>query len=159
MVVLSFQNDTCPINIKLLYLWMWVEVQVETSTLLETFYLSLLLVCISHIRNMYIFMHHIDVAYVYLLISLNMFCVVLIWYFLFLQYLDSQHLYGSDYAAMKVAGHELKGSIAYFNCGIPNLHIPMIALVDYMGKYINTPRSHSLPFFLSTLNVLYYTFI
>ena len=37
-------------------------------------------------------------------------------------------LYGSDYAAMKVAGHELMGCVLYFGCQIPNLRVPMMAV-------------------------------
>lgn len=49
---------------------------------------------------------------------------------------DSSGLYGSDYAAAKVAGHELKGLIQYFNCGLHDLYLPLMALVDY--KYSPT---------------------
>ena len=42
-------------------------------------------------------------------------------------------LYGSDYAAMKVAGHELKGLQHYLSCDIPELCFPMIGLVDFLG--------------------------
>ena len=41
-----------------------------------------------------------------------------------------------DFAAAKVAGLELKGSIAYFNAAAnenQELRLPMIALVDYFG--------------------------
>lgn len=46
---------------------------------------------------------------------------------------DSAGLYGSDYAAAKVAGHELKGLIQYFNTSLPELCVPLMALVDYGG--------------------------
>jgi len=46
---------------------------------------------------------------------------------------DSAGLLGSDEAASKVAGHDLKGLIAYFNLGIPDLYFPLMALVDYLG--------------------------
>mmetsp|Transcript_7050 Transcript_7050/g.17843 ORF Transcript_7050/g.17843 Transcript_7050/m.17843 type:complete len:699 (+) Transcript_7050:175-2271(+) len=46
---------------------------------------------------------------------------------------DHNHIYGSDYAAAKAAGNELKGLISYFSCGIDDLHVPLMALVDYMG--------------------------
>lgn len=46
---------------------------------------------------------------------------------------DSHGLYGSDYAASKVAGHELKGLLAYFNLGIRDLCLPLMALIDYRG--------------------------
>jgi tetratricopeptide (TPR) repeat protein len=42
-------------------------------------------------------------------------------------------LYGSEYAAMKVAGHELKGMMSYADCQVPGLGLPMMALVDFMG--------------------------
>ena len=40
--------------------------------------------------------------------------------------IDSHGLYGSDYAASKVAGHELKGLLAYFNLGIRDLCLPLM---------------------------------
>jgi Clustered mitochondria len=46
---------------------------------------------------------------------------------------DASGLYGNDEAASKVAGHDLKGLISYFNLGIPDLHFPLMALVDYLG--------------------------
>jgi tetratricopeptide (TPR) repeat protein len=46
---------------------------------------------------------------------------------------NSQGLYPNDEAASKVAGHDLKGLRTYFNCGIPALHFPLMALVDYSG--------------------------
>jgi hypothetical protein len=46
---------------------------------------------------------------------------------------DSYGILGSDYAAAKVAGNELKGLISYFNTGILELRVPLMALVDYMG--------------------------
>jgi len=48
--------------------------------------------------------------------------------------LDTEGLYGgNDAAAATVGGHELKGLQAYFNCNIPNLALPLMALVDYRG--------------------------
>lgn len=47
--------------------------------------------------------------------------------------LDKNELYGSDEAAAKAAGHDLLGLIHYFNIGIPDLHFPLMALVDFMG--------------------------
>jgi len=48
--------------------------------------------------------------------------------------LDTEGIYGgNDAAAAKVAGHELKGVQAYFNCSIQGLCLPLIALVDYRG--------------------------
>jgi Clustered mitochondria len=35
-------------------------------------------------------------------------------------------------AAMKVAGHELKGLISYFNLNMKDLHFPIMSLVDYL---------------------------
>ena len=46
---------------------------------------------------------------------------------------DSYGILGSDYAAAKVAGNELKGLICYFNTHITELRLPLMALVDYMG--------------------------
>mmetsp|Transcript_9515 Transcript_9515/g.17842 ORF Transcript_9515/g.17842 Transcript_9515/m.17842 type:complete len:990 (+) Transcript_9515:148-3117(+) len=40
---------------------------------------------------------------------------------------------GSDEAASKAAGHDLKGSVHYSNCGVRELHVPLIALIDYKG--------------------------
>lgn len=40
---------------------------------------------------------------------------------------------GSDEAASKAAGHDLKGSVHYANCGVTELHVPLIALIDYKG--------------------------
>ena len=51
---------------------------------------------------------------------------------------DSSGMYGGDYGAAKVASHELKGALAYFNCGIPDVNIPLLALVDFLGTYIFT---------------------
>mmetsp|Transcript_17467 Transcript_17467/g.52245 ORF Transcript_17467/g.52245 Transcript_17467/m.52245 type:complete len:1232 (+) Transcript_17467:129-3824(+) len=45
---------------------------------------------------------------------------------------DSQGIYGSDFAANKVAGHELKGLMAYYNVS-KDLCFPLMALVDFMG--------------------------
>jgi len=48
--------------------------------------------------------------------------------------LDSHNLFqGSDYAAAKVAGAELKGLISYFSLEDPDLCLPLMALVDYRG--------------------------
>ena len=45
----------------------------------------------------------------------------------------SNEIFSSDYAAMKMAGNELKGLLCYFNCSISQLNFPLMALVDYMG--------------------------
>jgi len=46
---------------------------------------------------------------------------------------DDKGLYGSDYAAAKVAGAELKGLMAYFNLGLKGICLPVMALLDYRG--------------------------
>lgn len=40
---------------------------------------------------------------------------------------------GSDEAAAKAAGHDLKGTIHYFNCGVKEIHLPLMTLIDYKG--------------------------
>lgn len=40
---------------------------------------------------------------------------------------------GSDEAAAKAAGHDLKGATHYFNLGLEKLHFPLMALIDYRG--------------------------
>ncbi len=40
---------------------------------------------------------------------------------------------GSDEAAAKAAGHDLKGTINYFNSGVKELHFPLMILIDYKG--------------------------
>lgn len=40
---------------------------------------------------------------------------------------------GSDEAASKAAGHDLKGTIQYFNSGVKELCFPLITLIDYKG--------------------------
>ena len=46
---------------------------------------------------------------------------------------DVNDFYGSDFHSMKVAGHELRGLISYSNAGIPDLSLPLLALIDYRG--------------------------
>ena len=47
---------------------------------------------------------------------------------------DCKGLYGwNDEAAATVAGHELKGLQAYFNCSLPHICLPLMALLDYRG--------------------------
>eukprot|EP00727_Mastigamoeba_balamuthi_P010015 m51a1_g5636 hypothetical protein (858) ;mRNA; r:832057-834976 len=46
---------------------------------------------------------------------------------------DVHGLYGGDEYAMKAAGHELLGVNAYFNCSIPGLYLPLVAVIDYCG--------------------------
>lgn len=40
---------------------------------------------------------------------------------------------GSDEAASKAAGHDLKGSVHYYNAGVKDLHLPLMAVIDYKG--------------------------
>jgi hypothetical protein len=47
--------------------------------------------------------------------------------------IDTSGLYGGDHHAMKAASHELKGLMNYFHCGIKELHVPLMALIDYRG--------------------------
>ena len=47
--------------------------------------------------------------------------------------LDTKGLYGGDQNAMKSAGHDLKGSLMYYNCHIPKLNVPLMCLIDYRG--------------------------
>jgi hypothetical protein len=46
---------------------------------------------------------------------------------------DDGGLLQSDYAAAKVAGHELKGLVSLFNCRVRGLCLPLMCLVDYRG--------------------------
>lgn len=46
---------------------------------------------------------------------------------------DHKNIYGSDFSAAKAAGNELRGLMCYFNCGIPDINVPLMALVDYRG--------------------------
>ncbi len=47
---------------------------------------------------------------------------------------DSNNLFGGDdFPAAKVAGHELKGLMAYSNLKIPDLCLPLMALLDFNG--------------------------
>ncbi|ELR11467.1 uncharacterized protein ACA1_122080 [Acanthamoeba castellanii str. Neff] len=47
--------------------------------------------------------------------------------------LDIFGIYGGDEYAMKAASHDLKGLIHYYSCQIPGLHVPLMALIDYLG--------------------------
>lgn len=47
--------------------------------------------------------------------------------------IDYFDLYGSDDAAAKVAGHDLRGLTHYFECGIEDLCVPLTMLLDYRG--------------------------
>ena len=40
---------------------------------------------------------------------------------------------GDDAKAAKVAGNDLKGIVAYFNCNIDGLYVPITAIIDYFG--------------------------
>lgn len=46
---------------------------------------------------------------------------------------DWKGLYGGDGNAQKAAEHELKGGMAYLDCRITNLRLPLMALVRYRG--------------------------
>ncbi|KAL6041995.1 Histidine kinase A [Balamuthia mandrillaris] len=47
---------------------------------------------------------------------------------------DAQyHLYGSDDFAQKAAGHELKSLNSLISCNVPNLHFPLMVLINYRG--------------------------
>ena len=46
---------------------------------------------------------------------------------------DHKNIYGSDYSAAKAAGNELRGLMCYFNASIPDINVPLMALVDYRG--------------------------
>ena len=39
----------------------------------------------------------------------------------------------SDEAAQHVAGNELRGLISFFKCNVKDLHVPLMALIDYLG--------------------------
>lgn len=34
---------------------------------------------------------------------------------------------------MKIAGHELRGLLSYFNSGVEDLHMPLMCLIDSQG--------------------------
>jgi hypothetical protein len=53
---------------------------------------------------------------------------------------DSHGLYGSDYAASKVAGHELKGLLAYFNLGIRDLCLPLMVREKFSATHATRSR-------------------
>jgi hypothetical protein len=46
---------------------------------------------------------------------------------------DHKNIYGSDFSAAKAAGNELRGLMCYFNTGILDINVPLMALVDYRG--------------------------
>jgi hypothetical protein len=47
--------------------------------------------------------------------------------------LDFNGIYGGDENAAKAAGHDLKGSVHFFLASEPGLHLPLMALINYMG--------------------------
>eukprot|EP00026_Physarum_polycephalum_P000649 Phypoly_transcript_00650.p1 GENE.Phypoly_transcript_00650~~Phypoly_transcript_00650.p1 ORF type:complete len:1327 (+),score=210.69 Phypoly_transcript_00650:37-4017(+) len=48
--------------------------------------------------------------------------------------IDNNGLYGGDdIVAAKTAGHELKGLSALISCNIPNLHFPLVCVINYKG--------------------------
>lgn len=47
--------------------------------------------------------------------------------------IDHKNIYGSDFSAAKAAGNELRGLMCYFNSSISEIHVPLMALVDYRG--------------------------
>lgn len=57
-----------------------------------------------------------------------------------LYHVDSHSLYGSDYAAMKVAGHELKGLLAYFNLGLRDLCLPLMVHIFLLLSGLSAVR-------------------
>eukprot|EP00026_Physarum_polycephalum_P000237 Phypoly_transcript_00237.p1 GENE.Phypoly_transcript_00237~~Phypoly_transcript_00237.p1 ORF type:complete len:1263 (+),score=191.32 Phypoly_transcript_00237:1964-5752(+) len=60
--------------------------------------------------------------------------------------LDINKIFGNDCNAAKVAGHELKGLISYYNCDVPGLCLPLMLLIDYKGLRLTAstllPISH-----------------
>lgn len=46
---------------------------------------------------------------------------------------DKNDLYGGDHYAAKAAGHELKSLIQVYKSRVPDLYVPMMCLVDYLG--------------------------
>lgn len=58
-------------------------------------------------------------------------------------------LHKGDENARKIGGHELKGLMSYYNCQIPGLHFPLMALIDFKG--FRLIASSLLPISLQTL--------
>ena len=47
---------------------------------------------------------------------------------------DCHGIYGNDYeSAMKTASHELKSFKKIISCNIPNLHVPLMATITWLG--------------------------
>ena len=66
--------------------------------------------------------------------------------------LDTRGIYGrNNAAAATVAGHELKGLQAYFDCGLHDVAVPLMALVDYRGMPLT--YTYVLDTFYSTRHV------
>jgi hypothetical protein len=42
-------------------------------------------------------------------------------------------IFGSDERAMKMGGHEVLGATELYHCKIPNIHAPLVCLIDYLG--------------------------
>jgi hypothetical protein len=49
---------------------------------------------------------------------------------------DWKGIYGGDGNAMKAAEHEIKGGMAYLDCRIVNLRLPLMALIRFRGQTI-----------------------
>eukprot|EP01129_Flabellula_baltica_P000456 TRINITY_DN10464_c0_g1_i1.p1 TRINITY_DN10464_c0_g1~~TRINITY_DN10464_c0_g1_i1.p1 ORF type:complete len:1958 (-),score=323.32 TRINITY_DN10464_c0_g1_i1:16-5889(-) len=49
---------------------------------------------------------------------------------------DDKGIYGGDHNARKVAGHDLKGLVAYFQAQVEGLHVPLSCIIDYRGYRI-----------------------
>lgn len=47
--------------------------------------------------------------------------------------IDKIGMYGSDANAAKAAGHEFKSSAAFFDLNLPDVQIPLMAIIDYRG--------------------------
>lgn len=47
--------------------------------------------------------------------------------------IDKIGMYGSDANAAKAAGHEFKSSAAFFDLALPDVQIPLMAIIDYRG--------------------------
>jgi len=45
-------------------------------------------------------------------------------------------IYKTDENAMKIAGHELRGLMCYYNARIPGICLPLMCLIDYCGYRI-----------------------
>eukprot|EP01130_Rhizamoeba_saxonica_P007288 TRINITY_DN2942_c0_g1_i7.p1 TRINITY_DN2942_c0_g1~~TRINITY_DN2942_c0_g1_i7.p1 ORF type:complete len:1220 (-),score=212.02 TRINITY_DN2942_c0_g1_i7:96-3755(-) len=52
---------------------------------------------------------------------------------LFKYALDWKGIYKGDEWAMKAAGHEYRGCTAFAQCGVDDLHVPLMCIMDYRG--------------------------